>query len=84
MKKGEKKEKVENYRLRHFDCRNKWFDALLILWRYLIKGTPVPKFTNKILLFVDDRIGIVQEIKENKDKNKGNKVSLKNFKNLVY
>ena len=82
MKKGEKKEKVENYRLSHFDCRNKWFDALLILWRYLIKGTPVPKFTNKILLFVDDRIGIVQEIKENKDKNKGNKVSLKNFKIL--
>ena len=80
--KGEKVEKVENYRLRHFDCRNKWFDIFLSLWRHLIKGTTLPKFTNKILLFVDDRIGIVQEIRENKNKNKGNNVSLKNFKIL--
>ena len=78
-KKGEKVEKVENYRIRHFDCRNKWFDCLLFLWRYLIKGTPIPKFTNKILLFIDDRIGIVQEIRENKKKNKGNNVTLRNF-----
>ena len=81
-KKGEKVEKLENYRFRHFDCRNKWFDIFLSLWRYLIKGTNIPKFTNKILLFVDDRIGIVQEIRENKNKNKRNNVSLKNFKIL--
>ena len=81
-KKGEKIEKVENYRLRHFECRNKWFDLLLLLWRYLIKGTPVPKFTNKFLLFVDDRIGILQEIRENKNKDKGNTVKLRNFKFL--
>ena len=81
-KKGEKIEKVENYRMRHFDCRNKWFDALLYLWRYFIKGTPEPKFTKKILLFVDDRIGIIQEIRENKNKKKGNKVNLRNFKIL--
>ena len=81
-KKGEKVDKIENYRLRHFDCRNKWFDLLLFLWRYLIKGHPIPIFTNKILLFVDDRIGIVQEIRENKNKNKINNVSLRNFKIL--
>ena len=81
-KKGEKIEKIENYRMRHFDCRNKWFDLLLFLWRFLIKGHPIPKFTNKILLFVDDRIGIVQEIRENKNKNNINNVSLRNFKIL--
>ena len=69
-KKGEKIDKVQNYRFRNFYCRNKWFDLLLTLWRYLIKGTPKPKFTNKVLLFIDDRIGIVQGIKENK--NRGN------------
>ena len=81
-KKGEKIEKIENYRMRHFDCRNKWFDLLLFLWRFLIKGHPIPKFTNKILLFVDDRIGIVQEIRENKNKNNINNVSLRNIKIL--
>ena len=80
-KKGEKIDKVENYRLRNMECRNKWFDLILLLWRYLIKGTPVPKFTNKILLFIDDQMGIIQEIKENKNKDKGI-VNLKNFKFL--
>ena len=80
-KKGEKIDKVENYRLRNMECRNKWFDLLLQLWRYLIKGTPVPKFTNKILLFIDDQMGIIQEIKENKNKDKGI-VNLKDFKFL--
>ena len=81
-KKGEKIEKIENYRMRHFDCRNKWFDCLLFLWRYYIKGTPELKLTNKILLFIDDRIGIIQEIRENKNKKKGSKVNLRNFKIL--
>ena len=65
MKKGEKKKK-----LKIIDSGILIVEInglmLSILWRYLIKGTPVSKFTNKILLFVDDRIGIVQEIKENK------------------
>ena len=83
MKKGEKIEKVENYRFRHFDCRNKWFDALLALWRYLIKGNPVPKFTFEVLLFVDDKIGIVQEIKESdKSKGKASNINLRHFKIL--
>ena len=81
-KKGEKVDKVENYRFRHFDCRNKWFDSLLLLWRYFIKGTPVPKFTDKLLLFVDDGIGIFQEIRENKNKGNKSKVKLRNFKFL--
>ena len=82
MKKGEKIEKVEYYRLKNSECRNKWFNLILQLWKYLIKGTPVLKFTNKILLFIDDKIGIIQEIKENKIKDKGISVNLKSFKIL--
>ena len=78
-----KGEKVENFNFRNFDCRNKWFDLLLALWRNLIKGTPIPKFTNKILLLIDDKNGIVQEIKGNPNKGKKRKkVCLKNFKIL--
>ena len=33
-------------------------------------------------MFVDDRIGILQEIRENKNKDKGNTVTLRNFKFL--
>ena len=82
MKKGEKIEKVEYYRLKNSECRNKWFNLILQLRKYLIKGTPVLKFTNKILLFIDDKIGIIQEIKENKIKDKGISVNLKSFKIL--
>ena len=85
-KNGEKSDKVENFRLRHVQCRNKWFDSLLEIWTYVIKGKPVPKFTKNILLFVDDRIGILQEIgrknEKNKDKKNGNGINLKKFKIL--
>ena len=66
------------------ECRNKWFDSLLLLWKYNIKGVPVPKFTNNFLLFVDDRIGIIQEIGKNNEKKKMKKseINLKKFKIL--
>jgi serine/threonine protein kinase len=83
-KKGKKKEKIENYRFRHQQCRNKWFDSLLELWKALIKGESMPKITKNILSFVDDRLGIVQEIgRGNKNKNKKEfKIDLKKFKIL--
>ena len=86
-KNGKQKEKVENYRFRHQQCRNKWFDCLLELWKALIKGEPMPKITKNILAFVDDRLGIVQEIgrgnKQQKEaKKKEFKIDLKKFKVL--
>ena len=82
-KKGKIVEKSENYRFKNCICRNKWFDSLLLLWKYLKKGKPEPIFTSKILLFIDDKIGILQEIKENKKKKRiSSKVTLKNFKIL--
>ena len=82
-KKGQKVEKVENFRLRHQQCRNKWFDSLLFIWRNLVKGNSVPKFTKEILLFVDDRIGIIQEIgRKNEKKKQKSEINLKKFKIL--
>ena len=82
-KKGQKVEKVENFRLRHQQCRNKWFDSLLFIWRNLVKGNSVPKFTKETLLFVDDRIGIIQEIgRKNEKKKQKSEINLKKFKIL--
>ena len=83
-KKGEKVDKLEVFRLRNSECRNKWYDSLLLIWKYFLKGTPVPKFTKNILLFVDDRIGIIQEIgRENKKKKKKNvEINLQKFQIL--
>ena len=84
-KKGKKKEKIENYRFRHQQCRNKWFDSLLELWKALIKGESMPKITKNILSFVDDRLGIVQEIGRGNNQNKNKKefkIDLKKFKIL--
>ena len=80
-KKGKKYEKVESYRFRNQECRNKWFDSLLSIWKYLIKGTPAIKLNKNILAFVDDRLGIIQEIgRGKKNKNKKKKIDLKKFK----
>ena len=85
-KKGEKSDKVEHFRLRHSQCRNKWFDSLLQIWTYVIKGKPIPKFTKNILLFIDDRIGILQEIGRKKEinpiKKNGGGINLRKFKIL--
>ena len=81
-KKGQKVDKVENFRLRNAECRNKWFDSLLSIWKFLTNGEPSLKITKNILLFVDDRIGIIQEIGRNNEKNKKKKseINLKKFK----
>ena len=83
-KNGDKVDKVEKFRLRHAECRNKWHDSLLAIWKYLAEGNPIPKFTKNILLFVDDRIGIIQEIGRKKENKKINKseINLKKFKIL--
>ena len=53
------------------------------MWKYLVKGEPVPKITKNILLFVDDRIGIIQEIgRENKKKKIKSEMNLRKFKIL--
>ena len=82
-KKGHKTDKVESFRMRHSECRNKWFDSLLLMWKHLIKGEPIPKITKDILCFVDDRIGIIQEIgRKNKKNKKKSVMDLKKFKIL--
>jgi hypothetical protein len=63
-------EKIQRYRVRHADSRNKWYDSLLILWNYLVKGEKMPKINNHKLVFVDDQVGIIQDIKHHNDKSK--------------
>ena len=86
-KKGEIKDKILNFRLRHVTCRNKWFDALYTIWNYFTKGSPVPKITKDFLWFIDDRLGIEQEIgkhnkKEKEEKEEKSEINIKKFKIL--
>ena len=81
-KKGKKWEEIEYYRFRHQECRNKWFDSLIYIWKALIKGKKI-QINNNNLSFVDDRLGIIQEIgRGNKQKKKRPKVNFKQFKVL--
>ena len=85
VSKGSKTEdKTQIYRVRHVESRNKWYDSLLSLWKYLVKGEKIPKINNHKLEFVDDQAGIIQEIKQHNDKSKvkTGKVTLRNFKIL--
>jgi serine/threonine protein kinase len=83
-KKGKTVDKVENFRLSHVECRDKWYDSMLLLWKYYSKGEPIPKITKDFLLFVDDRIGLMQEIGKKNEKNKVKKseINLKKFQIL--
>jgi len=81
------KEKLHIYHVRHAECRSKWFDSLLKLWKHLVKNEPLPPINRNKLIFIDDQVGINQEIKQNKKKKKestnpSNLVCLRNFKVL--
>ena len=85
VNKGQKtEEKTQRYRVRHSESRAKWYDSLLILWKYLVKGEKMPRINNHKLAFVDDQAGIIQDIKQHNDRSKvkSGKVSLKNFRIL--
>ena len=85
ISKGSKtEEKTQIYRVRHAESRNKWYDSLLSLWKNLVKGEKIPKINNHKLQFVDDQVGIIQDIKQHNDKSKvkTGKVTLRNFKIL--
>ena len=80
------KEKLHIYRVRHSDCRAKWFESLLTLWKHFVKNDPLPPINKNKLIFIDDQVGINQEIKQSKKKKKVNDanstVCLRNFKIL--
>jgi len=79
------KEKMHVYRVRHAECRTKWFESLLKLYKHLVKGEPLPPINKNKLIFIDDQVGINQEIKQDTNKLKkkmtnNNSVFLRNFK----
>ena len=81
------KEKMHVYRVRHAECRAKWFESLLKLYKHLVKGEPLPPINKNKLIFIDDQVGINQEIKQDTNKIKkkmsnNNSVFLRNFKIL--
>ena len=80
------KEKLHIYRVRHSECRAKWFESLLALWKHFVKNEPLPPINKNKLVFIDDQVGINQEIKQKNKKKRVNEanstVCLRNFKVL--
>ena len=64
------KEKIHIYHVRYLECRTKWFESLLKLWKYLVKNEPLPPINKNKLIFIDDQVGINQDIKQKTIKNK--------------
>ena len=84
---NQKKEKLHIYRVRHIECRTKWFECLTKLYKHFVKGEPLPPINKNKLIFIDDQVGINQEIKQDTIKMKRkisskNTVFLRNFKIL--
>lgn len=75
--------KVVIYRITHEECRDKWFEFLSLLCRCAVRGDPLPKINKHKILFIDDQMGVIQEMVQNdKIKADAGKVSLKKFKIL--
>ena len=55
----------EIFRVRHLGSRAKWFDSIKTLWYHFKKNEPMPKISKNTIAFVDDNIGLVQELKKN-------------------
>ena len=82
------KEKTHIYRVRHVECRTKWFESLLKLYKHLVKGEPLPPINKNKLIFIDDQVGISQEIKQNNNNKRKKQISshsvfFRNFKILA-
>lgn len=60
------KKKVHTYRVRHVNSRKKWFEMVKAVWL-------AEKYNNKLniskdfIVFIDDKIGIIQELKKGKE-----------------
>ena len=67
----------EIYRVRHLGSRAKWFESIKQLWKHFNKNEPMPRISKHKILFVDDSIGIIQELNKKRD---NSKVSMKDFK----
>ena len=63
--------------MRHLGSRAKWLESINLLWKHFNKNEPLPRISKHKVLFVDDSIGIIQELNKKRDKSK---VTIKDFK----
>ena len=72
-------EKTELYRTRHMSSRDKWYNTIYEVYKHF-KGTQLlPKINKHKLMFINDQIGIVQEITKGDKIPKKNEITLDSF-----
>ena len=72
-------EKIELYRTRHVSSRDKWFNTINEVYRYLKGAKSLPKINKNKLMFINDQIGITQEISKGDKIPKKNEITLDDF-----
>ena len=63
--------KSEYYRTKHLVSRNEWYNKIKEIWDYINKKKEyLPKINYNKITFIDDQVGIIQEINKGENKNK--------------
>ena len=72
--------KSEYYRSKHLVSRNEWYNKIKEIWDYINKKKEyLPKINNNKMFFIDDQVGIIQEINKGENKNKKENITINDF-----
>ena len=78
--KNNTKIKSEYYRSKHLVSRNEWYNKIKEIWDYINKKKEyLPKINNNKIIFIDDQVGIIQEINKGENRNKKENISINDF-----
>ena len=73
------KEKTQLYRTRHMISRENWYNYISKVFRHFKKNEDLPPINRNKLIFIDDQVGVVQEILKGDGKKKKKKITLDDF-----
>ena len=68
--------KTELYRTKHITSRNKWYEKLYEIWKNKIDDKMI---NNLKILFIDDQVGVIQEINKGDNKKPKGNISINDF-----
>ena len=72
-------EKTELYRTRNISSRDKWFNTIHEVYKHFKGQKLLPKINKNKLMFINDQVGIVQEISKGDKNPKKNEITLEDF-----
>ena len=78
--KNSSKIKSEYYRSKHLSSRNEWYSKIKEIWDNINKKREyLLTINNNKIIFIDDQVGVIQEINKGENKNKKVNISINDF-----